>query len=244
MKKTKYSIPLAVMAGLALAAAPANAGNDQIAYNFRTMTGATVGGDTLTYTGTHIDGTELMITAVSSTTYVYAPEDNEPLSGDINLAGGAFGLSVYGGGGGSNNENLISYNKLVNFEDDGITPKPNVGAYETLTISFDQDVILNVGGDTGSWVTTKAGITEMISIVSSGATAATDTGNDVTSFLNITTLTAGETLTITTFSTDGADATSTVALGALGVYTESNPVPEPATIALLALGGLVLRRRR
>ena len=74
----------------------------------------------------------------------------------------------------------------------------------------------------------------------------TDEGNGTTStlFSNITTLTAGETLTLTVFDTGGADASATVALAGLSVYTESNPVPEPATMALLALGGLVLRRRR
>ena len=214
MKMNKLVMFLAV-AMVAMVAASAYAGPVLIEYDFQTIDkdDATIVGDTLTYTGTSLDTTELIITAVSSTTYVDA-EDAD--NGEIKLAGGAFGLAVKGGGGGTNMNNLISYKK--------ISADENPGAYETLTISFDQDVILNLGGDTGFWKTTKADITEMISITSSGATAATDTGNDVTSFSNIMTLAAGETLTITTYNTGGADENSTVALGALSVYTASHPV--------------------
>ena len=114
-----------------------------------------------------------------------------------------------------------------------------------MTISFDQDVILNFGGDTGSWKITKSGTGEKMRITSSGAGAPVDEGRNTTDFANIEKLAAGETLALTTFHND-PDKNSIVGLGALSVFTASTAIPEPSSTALLGLGGLALifRRRR
>ena len=229
----------ALIAGTLGLAASANAATVLIDYDFQTMTADTTTADTITYTGAHVDGTELMITAVSFSNYV------TNAGGDIKSTGGN-GLSVKGGAGGNQRHNLISYSATPSANNDP-------GAYETITISFDADVILNFGGDTGSWTINRAGATEAMRVVSSEAGAPTDTGVDdaaAHSFVDITTLAAGETLTFTPYGVTGGvedlDVSSIVGLGSLSVYTESNPVPEPTTTALLGLGGLalILRRRK
>ena len=214
--KKKFVMFLAV-AMVAMVATSAHAALVVIEYDFLNMTGATVSGDTLTYTGANANGTQLIITAIGSFTGTSGR--------DVNL--GPFGLAVTGGvKGGSNADNLISFNS-------------GTGDTEALTISFDKDVTLNFGGDVGSFTTNKATNGDEALRFTLTVGGGTDAGSDGAPvlFSNITTLAAGQTLTVTS---ENAGGNATVALAALSVYT----VPEPATMSLLALGGLSLIRRR
>jgi len=174
-----------------------------------------------------VGSTSLTMTVLGASTF--AGQD-----GDLNYNGTNLGVA-----GGTGNKVNVTLDYKENDSGDA-----DAGAFESFIISFDKDVTLNSGGFTGGFQTGNRNGSEFLRWVSSDTGTPEDTGGGTASFSNITTLTAGQTLTVTSFNSGGLASSATVSLQQLTVQA----VPEPSSLALFAgalgLCYMVARRRK